>query len=133
MEKPFQLNIVTPDRAFFSGDVQSLVVNTTSGEMGILYHTLPLVAVLKAGRMRIKKNGRWMEAIGSAGFVSVMRDKVTVLTQSCVWPYETENEESNEHALSDDERKAASMHEYKMAKAQLSAQFAKLQNKNRRE
>lgn len=133
MRKVFQLQIVTPDRVFYAGEAESLIVNTPTGEMGILYHTLPLVAVLKAGIMRICKNERWMQAVNSDGFVSVMRDKVTVLTQSCDWPYEIDAEQVGKEIdkLSDKEKKAKSLYEYKMAKAQLAAQFAKLKiNKN---
>lgn len=131
--KTFQLDIVTPDRNFFSDEVESLVINTVNGEMGILYHTLPLVTVLKAGIMRIRRNGRLMEAVASDGFVTVMRDRVTVLTQSCDWPYEIDADKIDREIeeLHDRERKAKSAYEYKMAKAQLEVQFAKLKLKNR--
>lgn len=132
-EKSFKLNIVTPEREFFSGEVQSLVVNTVSGEMGILYRTLPLVTVLQSGIMKIRRNGRWMEAANSYGFVSVLKDGVTVLTQSCEWPHEIDADIIDKEIceLQERERKAKSAYEYKMAKAQLAAQFAKLKLKNK--
>ena len=68
-EKSFKLNIVTPEREFFSGEVQSLVVNTVSGEMGILYRTLPIVTVLQSVFMKISRNVRCMEAANSDDFV----------------------------------------------------------------
>ena len=43
MEKSFMLNIVTPDREFFSGNIESLIIKTPSGEAGLLYHTMPMV------------------------------------------------------------------------------------------
>ncbi len=133
MEKNFKLNIVTPDREFFSGEVQSLIINTVSGEMGILYQTLPLVTVLQAGVMKIKRNGRWMEAANSDGFISVFKDGVTVLTQSCEWPHEIDADAIGREILQlhERERKAKSIYEYKTAKARLAAQFAKLKLKNR--
>ena len=98
MEKSFMLNIVTPDREFFSGNIESLIINTPSGEAGILYHTLPMV---------------------------------TVLSQNCEWPHETDSERGEENRdMDDEERKAKSIYEYKTAKAQLAAQFAKLKIKN---
>ncbi len=131
MSNTFQLNIVTPDRAFFSGAVESLVINTPDGEMGILCHALPMVTVLKSGILRICQDGRWMEAVNSDGFVSIMRDKVTVLSQSCEWPYEIDIQRVDQEitVLHDKEKKAKSVYEYKMAKAQLAAQFAKLRIK----
>lgn len=133
MEKTFKLDIVTPDRDFYSGEVESLIIPAVNGEMGIMRHTLPLVTVIKSGIIRIKKNDRWMEALCSDGFVSVMRDKTTVLTQMCEWPYEVDMDDSREeiHEPSDRSRKEKSLYEYKMAKAQLAVQFAKLKrNKN---
>ncbi len=131
MEKSFMLNIVTPDREFFSGNIESLIINTPSGEAGILYHTLPMVTVLKSGTIKMKRNGRWMEAVNSDGFVSVTREKVTVLSQNCEWPHETDSERGEESRdMGDEERKAKSIYEYKTAKAQLAAQFAKLKIKN---
>ncbi|MDE6398228.1 MAG: ATP synthase F1 subunit epsilon [Clostridiales bacterium] len=131
MEKSFSLRIVTPDRAFFSGEVESLVIDTPTGEMGILYHTLPMVTILQAGVLRIRRNGRWMEVTNSDGFVTVLREGVTVLTRSCEWPYEAHNgTKENSDRIGDSSRKAKSQYEYKMAKAQLAAQFARLKNKD---
>ena len=128
MNKLFNLEIYTPERTFFEGQVESLVINTHSGEIGILYHTLPLVTTLQSGVMRILQNGKWMEAANSVGFVEVTRDMVTVLTDSAAWPHEVDinavNEEIDE--LDERKRKAKSLEEYKMAKAQLAIQFAKL-------
>ena len=105
MEKSFMLNIVTPDREFFSGNIESLIINTPSGEAGILYHTLPMVTVLKSGTIKMKRNGRWMEAVNSDGFVSVTREKVTVLSQNCEWPHETDSERGEENRDMDDEER----------------------------
>ncbi len=128
MAKVFNLEIYTPERIFFKGEVESLVINTHSGEIGILYHTLPLVTTLQSGVMRILQNGKWMEAANTTGFVEVSREVVTVLTDSAVWPHEvdinTVSEEIDE--LDERKRKAKSLEEYKMAKAQLAIQFAKL-------
>ena len=134
MEKQFDLRIVTPDRMFYSDKAESLVINTTEGEMGILAHALPMVTVLKPGVMRICRDGRWMEAANSDGFVSVMRDGVTILAQSCVWPHEVDADSVDKEidALHDKERKAKSVYEYKMTKAQLEVQFAKLRIKKGR-
>ena len=124
MANLFQLHIVTPDRVFYDNTAESLTVHTPTGEMGIMAHTLPMIALLQPGILRIYKNGRYMEAANSEGVVSVLRDAVTVLTQSCDWPYEVDAERV------DKERKAKSIAEYKTAKAQLAVQFAKLKIKN---
>lgn len=128
MEKLFSLEILSPDRQFFCGDVEAFTVRTPTGEMGILYHTLPCVTLLAGGIIRIKQSGKWMEAVADEGFLRVGRDKVTVLTQSCLWPYEIDAEALGEEIEDSRTRmdKSQSMREYKIAKAQLAAALAKL-------
>ncbi len=133
-EKTFRLRIITPDRDFFSGEVEMLTVNAIDGERGIMRHTLPFVTAIKAGVLRIKQRGRDMEAINSDGIVTVSGGEVTVLTLSCEWPYEVDEERTRMEILElrDKERNSKSVYEYKMAKAQLAAQFAKLKLGNKR-
>lgn len=122
MEKSFTLNVITPDRTFFSGDVQSLVVTTLTGEMGVLCHTLPIVTVLKAGSLRIKSNGRWMEACGGDGILSVTPRDATVLVQTCLWPHE----HVEEGEADDPARQKLSAAQYRRIKAKLAAQTVKM-------
>ncbi len=115
---------------FFDGKVEELIFNTPTGEVEILYHTLPMVAIVSPGIVFISQNGRKMEAACSEGFVRIA-DKVTLLVQTCKWPYEVDEEETNKEVklLNDKIKKAQSMKEYKMAKAQLALQLAKLKTK----
>lgn len=130
MSKQFTLEIITPDRLFFDGKIDELIFNTPTGEVEILYHTLPMVAIVAPGIINISQNGRKMEAACSEGFVRVA-DRVTLLVQTCKWPYEVDEEETNREVklLNDKIKKAQSMKEYKMAKAQLALQLAKLKAK----
>jgi F-type H+-transporting ATPase subunit epsilon len=133
LERSFILEISTPDRDFFRGGVESLIIGTPGGEMGIMRNTLPLVTPLDPGVLRIKQNGGWMEAANGEGFVEVTPEKVSVLTQSAEWPYEVDMRkvQAEIDAAQEVLRKAQSLKEYKMAKAQLARQFAKLKVKGR--
>lgn len=127
-DKTFKLEILTPDRAFFSGDVQQLIVNTTSGSIGIMRHTLPLVTVLTPGVIKILQYNKWMEAVSAEGFITVERDCTTIMAQLCEWPYEVNAEKADEEILDLNERmkKVRSAKEYKLIKAQLAIQLARL-------
>lgn len=129
----FRLDIVTPDRKFFSGMVEKVILNTPTGEMEIMYHTLPMVAVVATGLIFIAQNGRKMEAVCSDGFVKV-GDIVTIMAQTCNWPYEVNEDETNHEILhlNDKIKKAQSLKEYRMAKAQLAVQLAKLKIKDKK-
>ncbi len=128
----FSLEIVTPDRSFFSGEVTAIVLPAYGGELEVLRYTLPMAVVLDGGVMRIEQNGRWMEAVVGSGFVRVDRDKTTVMAESAEWPYEINADRVQEEIGEIDEklRRAQSMREYRMAKAQLAIQLAKLKIKD---
>lgn len=53
MLKQFSLEIITPDRMFFDGKVEELIFNTPTGEVEILYHTLPMVAIVSPDRKSV--------------------------------------------------------------------------------
>ena len=45
----FHLEIVVPDRAFYSDEVQEVVVKTPGGEIGVLRGHIPMVVALSTG------------------------------------------------------------------------------------
>lgn len=86
MGKKFMLDVVTPDRNFFEGETDMVILRTTEGDIGILYDHEPLVAPLRIGSMRIRKDDQTYDwAACSAGFVTVAEEKVTVVIDSAEW------------------------------------------------
>lgn len=97
MGKKFMLEVVTPDRNFFEGETDMVILRTTEGDIGILYDHEPLVAPLRIGSMRIKKEDQSFDfAACSAGFVTVTEDKVTVVVDSAEWVEEIDLERALE-------------------------------------
>lgn len=84
----FHLEITVPDRAFYSDEVQELVVKTPGGEIGILTGHIPMVVAVSIGVVKIKKDDKWFTAFVSEGFMEVTADKTAVLTDSAEWPDE---------------------------------------------
>lgn len=125
----FYLEIVTPDRLFFEGYVESLIFNTTSGEMGVLYNALPMVTALKPGTLKIRQKNKWMEATNGDGFIQVRPKKVIIMAQKAKWPYEADDEVKTDE-MSIKKKKEQSLKEYKLAKAQLARHFAQLRLKD---
>lgn len=123
-EKTFHLEIMTPGRLFFEGDVHSLVIETATGSMGVLYNTLPVVTLLKRGTIKIFQDERWMDALSTEGLVSVTKEKVVILADRCRWPYEPEELFAVDEPAAK-EKKAQSMREYKLAKANLAMKLVK--------
>jgi F-type H+-transporting ATPase subunit epsilon len=84
----FALEIVTPDKKFFEGTAEMVVVRTTEGDVGILKNHASYVAPLDVGVLKIKKEGVFKEAAIAGGFIQVDKEKTTILTETAEWSHE---------------------------------------------
>ncbi len=84
----FQLQVISPDRIFYDGEVDMVEVRTTEGEMGIYADHIPLTAIIAPGILRIHENGEVKEAALLSGFIEIQKKRVTILAESCEWPEE---------------------------------------------
>ena len=84
----FKLQVISPDRIFYEGDVEMVEVRTTEGEVGIYAEHIPLTAIIAPGILRIHENGEVKEAALLSGFIEITKKKVTILAESCEWPEE---------------------------------------------
>ena len=85
MANEFALEIVTPDKFFYQGEAEMIIVRTTEGDRGILKNHRPLVAGLSTGTLRIKKDGKFQDAKISGGFINVDKEKTVIVTESAQW------------------------------------------------
>ena len=77
------LEILTPERKLFSGDVYGVQMPGISGSFEVLDKHAPLVSALKAGQVKVlrdKQNHTTAYDI-QGGFVEVLNNKVTVLVE----------------------------------------------------
>lgn len=88
----FRLEIVVPDRAFYSDEVQEVVLKTPGGEIGILAGHIPMVVAVSTGYVKIKKEDKWICAFISEGFMEVTAEKTVILADSAEWPKEIDSE-----------------------------------------
>lgn len=84
----FYLEVVTPERKFFEGEAEMLVVTTPEGEMGILKDHEQAVVAIEAGMIKILADGKWQEAAVSSGFMEVTKGKTIALVDTAEWPDE---------------------------------------------
>jgi len=75
------LEIVTPDRALLSAQVDEVVVPAADGGLGILPGHTPLLATLKVGELWYRTGQEKHYLSVAFGFVEVLADRVTVLAQ----------------------------------------------------
>lgn len=128
MADTFYIEILTPDRKFFWGDVESVIVKTPTGEMGILKDHMPLVVVIDIGPIQIKKDGEWIEAVLCQGFMEVKQNKAIILVDSAEWPDEIDMNRAKAAKERAEERilRKASQAEYIQSKAALAKAMARL-------
>lgn len=92
MAERFKLTIVTPDREFYSDDVDMVEFNTTEGEIGIYQGHAPLTVIVKPGILTITQGDTIKNAALHAGFVQILPQEVTVLAEIIEWPEEIDKE-----------------------------------------
>ena len=85
MTHTLQFKIVTPERVVFEDTVSEVILPTVDGEIAVLPNHIPLVTLLAAGVLRIKKNG---EETGPTPPIKAERKPVAkpngVKTHACV-------------------------------------------------
>jgi F-type H+-transporting ATPase subunit epsilon len=74
--------IVSQDRTVFQGDVDIVVLPAAAGEMGILPHHAPVLAILKYGVIKIRRDGKEELFTVAGGMAEVQPDIVTVLADA---------------------------------------------------
>ena len=88
----FKVEIITPDRIFYTGDASLVEFNTTEGEIGVYKNHVPTTVVLAPGIVTIHEEAENKRAAVHAGFAEILNDKVTLLAEIAEWPDEIDIE-----------------------------------------
>ena len=82
-DKIFQLEIVTPRRVVFKGEVTSFSAPGVVGGFQVLYNHAPLLSSLKIGEVKIKEaSGTEFHYAISGGFVEVRENHILLLAET---------------------------------------------------
>lgn len=84
----FKVEIITPDRIFFTGDADMIEFNTIDGQIGVYKNHIPMTTVLEPGIVVIHNEGEQKVAAVHAGFAEILGEKVTLLAELAEWPQE---------------------------------------------
>ena len=83
-EKLFKINISTPEKTIYEGEISSLIVPGELGYLGVLVDHAPLIANLVPGKI-IMKDGPVKPVIlncKGTGILEVLKNNVSVLVDS---------------------------------------------------
>lgn len=75
------LEIVTPEAKVFSAPIDTVVIPTVDGEIGILPGHIPLLTQVADGQLQITRAGKTEFLIIGNGFAQVQGDVVSVLAE----------------------------------------------------
>lgn len=91
--KTFHLEVVTPERILYRGEVESLIAPGVEGMFGILAHHMPFLAALRPGPLRFRdaQGQQWLMAI-TGGFFQVFQNRATVLADDAEFAAEIDLE-----------------------------------------
>lgn len=76
------LEIITPEKKLFSGDVESIKLPGADGSFGVLNNHAPIIATLKKGTVKVTDSKKHVENFEiNGGVVEVLKNKVIVLAE----------------------------------------------------
>lgn len=81
---PLTLEIVTPENRVYSDTIDTVVIPTTEGEIGILPGHIPLLTQIEHGELRVTKDGQTLWLAVGGGFAAVEGDHVHVLAEHAI-------------------------------------------------
>jgi F-type H+-transporting ATPase subunit epsilon len=81
---PLTLEIVTPEAKVYSDTIDSVVIPTLVGEIGILPGHIPLLTQVADGELRVSKGGNTELLAVGGGFAQIDGDQVRVLAEHAI-------------------------------------------------
>jgi F-type H+-transporting ATPase subunit epsilon len=87
MARTIAVEVVTPERRVYAGQVEMLIARGSEGELGVLPGHAPLITALRDGVLRLRQpGGGELHIATSGGFLEVRADGVVVLADEAHLP-----------------------------------------------
>lgn len=81
----FSLKVITSEGVFFDDAVDMAILRTVNGDMGILKGHAPLISLIDKGKLRIKQQGKFKEALVEGGYVEVNKESTLIICDTVEW------------------------------------------------
>mgnify|MGYP002675510866 FL=1 len=75
-DKTFRLEIIAPDRIFYSNDIYMVEYNTVEGQVGVYADHIPMTQIIAPGRLIITERNEEKQAALLSGFVEITPEKM---------------------------------------------------------
>ena len=133
-KKTFHLEIVTPDKQFFIGEAEALVLPALDGSLGVEAGHEPIATAVVPGDLRFRQSGEWTYAVVGQGLTEIMPDRVMVLVSAAERPEDIDLKRAEAARERAEERlkQKLSVRDYYNSKAALARAMARLKAARRR-
>ena len=102
----FTLEIISPERIFYKGEVKFLEMTTSEGEIGVYKNHIPMTNILAPGIVTIHEEDEVKEAAIHSGFVVILQDSVKIMAEVVEWPDEIDEARAREAKIRAERRLA---------------------------
>lgn len=76
------LEIITPDKKLFSGDVKSVVLPGSEGKFGVMKNHAPIISSLGKGTVKVTDDAQKVQNFEiNGGVAEVFNNKITILAE----------------------------------------------------
>ncbi len=76
------IEIITPDKKIYSGEIRSVQLPGSAGSFGVLRNHAPLISSLKKGNVKVLDEQKQNHSFPiKGGVVEVLRNKIIVLAE----------------------------------------------------
>lgn len=76
------LEILTPDKKVFDGDITSVTVPGTQGSFEVLNNHAPIISTLEKGKVIVRNGNSEQKFLITGGVIEVINNKIIVLAES---------------------------------------------------
>ncbi len=77
------LEIITPDKKVYSGEVEAVKLPGAEGSFGVLDNHAPIIAALKKGTVKVTDSNKNVENFEiNGGVVEVLNNNIIILAES---------------------------------------------------
>lgn len=124
-ENTMKLEVITPERSFYTGDVTFVELNTTEGEVGIYARHIPMTMIIAPGVLTItEEDGIKKKAALLKGFVEVTETTMSILAEVAEWPEDIDVERATKAEERARKRLEAKSEDIDIARAELALKRA---------
>ena len=123
-----EVEIITPDRVFYTGKVSFIEMTTTEGEIGVFEKHVPTTCILAPGIVRLYEDENHQDepkkAVVHAGFVEILPDRVRLMAEIAEWPDEIDKNRAEEARIRAERRSEENEEGIDMDRAELALKRA---------